>query len=96
MSLLAVVLVGLLVSSDRADAFAVAVGNVATTPRSPERPSVPQRVLILPDSRAEVANRDLWHHHLKASVLSNIHTQLNIVQRVVCRSTFCLSSVGVL
>lgn len=29
------------------------------------RPSAPRRLLILPDSRADLTNPSLWHHHLK-------------------------------
>ena len=60
----------LLISSEGVDAFGVAAsprGGGAAKPQSHDRPSFPRRVLILPDSRAEVLDRDLWHHHLKAS-----------------------------
>lgn len=59
-----------LISSEGVHAFGVAaapVGGGAAKPQSHDRPSFPRRVLILPDSRAEVLDRDLWHHHLKAS-----------------------------
>lgn len=63
--------VALLPSSDRVDAFVMAVasggGGGAAQPQPQDRPEVPRRVLILPDSRAEVLQKDLWHHHLKAS-----------------------------
>lgn len=59
--------VALLVFSCGADAFAtIAAGGGATKRGS--RPIVPRRVLILPDSRANVSeDRELWHHHLKVS-----------------------------
>lgn len=72
-----------LVNGDNADAFAAvspagggaaAVAAAAARHSLERRPSVPRRVLILPDSRAEVSNLELWHHHLKvrASAISEM------------------------
>lgn len=61
----------LLVSKNRVDAFGIAapgVGNGAAAAGDSSNPkSLPKRVTILPDSRAEVSDTNLWYHHLKAS-----------------------------
>lgn len=77
--LAAIAVVALLVSSEGVDAFGMAAapgGGGAAKLQSHDRPSFPRRVLILPDSRAEVLERDLWHHHLKASPRATKRAQL--------------------
>lgn len=60
-----------LVFKSRVDAFgiaALAVGSGAAAAGDSSNPkSLPKRVTILPDSRAEVSDTNLWYHHLKAS-----------------------------
>ncbi|CAN0110976.1 unnamed protein product [Pylaiella littoralis] len=62
-------------STAAVDAFASA-GNAGTAAAT--RPRVPRRVLILPDSRANLANPSIWHHHLKATVLSEKGVETSI------------------
>lgn len=40
----------------------------AASPAAFPRPSAPRRLLILPDTRADLTNPSLWHHHLKVII----------------------------
>lgn len=77
-------------STTAVDAFAAAVkaGTAAAT-----RPRLPRRVLILPDTRADLANPSLWHHHLKVRVSTTaVNLRTPVVKIVLRAAQKCVSS----